>query len=281
MAQKYFNWKHTLSTTPKEKDIEYSLVSLYDLFYDSDGKLWVDYTDDTAGTTLDHDIICLNRNILTSSNEIDTSQTTEISTSLWWTYGIDMSIARFDARAKFRDFPCDASIGESNEIFVFNNKTFRVYDKDSALAPQNIETFTANGVCSTGVIQSANWDNYRAPSIGVFNVNAGGNYAEDIILSNEDTVFKSTLVTQDAFVAYNKIFVNPYSLFGVGLVAKATGMNINQLMGINLYAGFNGTQISTTFNTLKNFWERGSVRGNFIARASHRIRPAASVVPCR
>ena len=51
-------WKHSLTTTPV--DTENSLVSLYDLFYDKNGNLWIQSSDSQAGAALEHDIICLN-----------------------------------------------------------------------------------------------------------------------------------------------------------------------------------------------------------------------------
>lgn len=260
-------WKHTLETTPKSSVT--SLVSLYDLFYDQSGNLWVESTDPTAGTKLEHDIICLNKNMLKSDTSIDQSMSLDMNTSLWYTYGIDISIPIFDARAKSKPVLCSASIGEiANSVSVFPDSRYYIYDKDAALAPSSIDIFTTRGVLTANTIQSPTWDNYLPPSIGTFSASGDTTMENsDIILSCPDTVFKSTLVTQDGFEAYNRIMVNPYTLFGVCLVVKATGMNYTGLLGNGNFYISSGLSYTNTFEDFYNFWNRSDTIGNFVARS--------------
>lgn len=261
-------WKHTLETNPSNS--VNSLVSLYDLFYDENGKLWVESDDPTAGCKLDHDIICFNRSILSgSSNDIDTHSTPDMETSVWWTYGIDISIPLFDSRSKHKEVLCNASIGKGSPISIFNGGKFRIYDKDAALAPNSIDVFTVRGVLSSGAITKATWQNYVPPSIGTFHASGDPkNEDTDIILSCPDTVFKSTLVTQDGMEAYNRIMVNPYSWYGISLIIKATGMNFKDLIGNDKFSsGRTSSTFDTTVNSFENFWSRIDQDGNFVAHA--------------
>ena len=260
-------WKHTLETTPTSS--VNSLVSLYDLFYDEDGKLWVESTDANAGTALDHDIICLNRGMLTSGNKIDTKTATSAEKSTWWTFGIDTSIPLYDARSKYKEVDCNASLGDGTKITIFQNKKFRIYDKDAALAPNSISLFTCRSPVTNGAIQSPDWTNFEPPSVGVFSATGdASNESCDILLSCPDSVFKSTLVTQDGYEAYNRIMINPYTWYAICLVVKATGMDYTSLLGSsNFYSGINYSQFSNTVKSYKNFWSRADAQANYLARA--------------
>lgn len=269
-------WKHTLTTTPT--CTENSLVSLYDLFYDPDGNFWINSEDPMAGTALEHDIICLNSSMLKSDNSVDQSQTATIETSLWWTYGIDVSIPIFDARARRKVMQCNAAIGASTELPVFINNRYTIYDKDSALEPVGTDVFTAHGVMSNLKSGALSWENYLPPSILPFTPGAGasGNNA-DIILSAPDKAFKSTLVMQDGMSSYNRIFINPYTWFAVSLVIKATGMNSNNLLSTTNF--LTPTSIKEIFGSYENFWSTKDVKGTFVAGAVNLGGNSSTMVP--
>lgn len=256
-------WKHTLTTTPT--CTENSLVSLYDLFYDSNGNLWINSEDSMAGTALEHDIICLNSAMLKSDNSIDQSQTATIETSTWWTYGIDISIPIFDARARRKVVQCNASIRES-ELPIFIGNKFTIYDKDSALEPDGTDVFTSRGVMSNIASNGITWENYCPPSLLAFTAGAGasGNNA-DIILSAPDKAFKSTLVMQDGMSAYNRIFINPYTWYAIVLVTKATGMSLNNLLSTT--NTLTPASIKETFGSYENFWTTLDKKGLYVAEA--------------
>lgn len=263
-------WKHSLETTPT-KSVN-SLVSLYDLIYDENGDFWIEQASSTSGTKLGHDIICLNKGMLTSSNTIDTTTTSDISLSSWWTYGIDISLPKYDSRAKYKVYQSNAAIGKGANIRqVFNGNTYRIYDKDAALAPLNIDIFTVNGVqTSSSTLKSPSWDVYTPPSIGV-NTGSGkvSDYTEAIILSSEDAIFKSTLITQDGMEAYNRIFLNPYSVFTISLVAKALGINAESILGVSNgnYMNLTSNSIISSLGSLENFWNRNPVALDYVAWA--------------
>ena len=102
-------WKKVLATTPT--NTENSLVSLYDLFYDSKtDRLWVESENTTAGCSLEHDIICLNSAMLKSDNSIDLTSAPDIRSADWWRNGIDISLPIYDARARSKEITCNASI---------------------------------------------------------------------------------------------------------------------------------------------------------------------------
>lgn len=252
-------WKHALTTTPV--DTENSLVSLYDLFYDKNGNLWIESTDSQAGCALEHDIICLNSGMLKSDSSIDSSQTATMESSTWWTYGIDVSLPVFDARAKRKEILCDAEI-KIPGVKIFDGKKYVIYDKDSALEPRDTTIFSSRGVMSTGLVNVLSWESYLPPSIAEFI--PGGDNTSDILLSAPDKAFKSTLVTRDGFHAYNRIIINPYSWFAVCLVAKATGMSLQ-----NLFSTDDLFTPTTTiaFGDYKNFWEEGDKPGTYVATA--------------
>lgn len=252
-------WKHALTTTPV--DTENSLVSLYDLFYDKNGNLWIESTDSQAGCALEHDIICLNSGMLKSDSSIDSSQTATMESSTWWTYGIDVSLPVFDARAKRKEILCAAEI-KIPGVKIFDGNKYVIYDKDSALEPRDTTIFSSRGVMSTGLVNILSWESYLPPSIAEFI--PGGDNTSDILLSAPDKAFKSTLVTRDGFHAYNRIIINPYSWFGVCLVAKATGMSLQ-----NLFSNDDLFTPTTTiaFGDYKNFWVEGSKPGTYVATA--------------
>ena len=251
-------WKKSLTTTPT--GTENSLISLYDLFYNKDGKLWVNVEDldiANAGAPLEHDIICLNAAMLNSDNTINTKQSATIETSTWWNYGIDVSIPLYDARAKSKEVRCDAYITTESEVFYDN--TYHIYDKDSALEPISIAQFTLRGVCKSDNSRGLTWDTYTPPSIAEFSPKvSGANSANlntaDILLAAPDRAFKSTLVTRDGFSAYNRILINPYTPFAVGLVARATGMHPQKVLGTNDLLTFKNTQVNPPFGTFQKFW---------------------------
>ena len=219
-------WKHTLETTPT-KSLN-SLVSLYDLFYNEEGTLWVQSGNDSTniGTKLDHDIICLNRSMLTATNSIDTSSAA-MSANTWWTYGIDVSIPKYDSRSKYRTFTNRAQIKQqATAKNLFKTNSYNIYDKEAALAPSNITIFSKNGVLTGDMASSLEWTTYTPPSIGVWDGNSDlSGMTEDIILAAPDVAFRSTLVTQSNLSAYNKIFINPYTPFGIALIVKALGID--------------------------------------------------------
>lgn len=246
-------WKKSLETIPTTTCN--SLISLYDLFYDSEGKFWINSSDSMAGCALEHDIICLNQSMLKSDNSIDTSKTPTMNTSTWYNFGIDVSIPIFDARSKRKIIECNAAFGKESTQNIFPKNKFAIYDKDAALEPNNIEVFTLRGVMSKIQTGEASWDNYLPPSIAPFQPGMGTEYnSADIILSAPDNAFKSTLVMQDGYSSYNRMFVNPYSWFGVSLVAKATGMSLNNVLSTE--SPLDNKSSTFPFSTYDNFWNQ-------------------------
>ena len=222
-------WKHSLTTIPTKT--ENSLISLYDLFYNSNKELWVDSTAENEalkGCKLEHDIICLNTSMLKTDGTVDSTQAADITASTWWSNGIDISLPMFDARAKKKEIKCEASV---NNLAIFYGNKYVIYDKDSALEPKNTIVFTSRGIKIRNNLNGVtlSWENYSPPSIGIYN-SIEKSTTLDILLSAQDKAFKSTLVTQDGFDAYNRLFINPYTNFAVDLVMKATGMYLNKLI---------------------------------------------------
>ena len=244
-------WKHSLTTIPTKT--ENSLISLYDLFYASNKTLWIESTFGEAltGCKLEHDIICLNTSMLKTDGTVDTTQSADIIASTWWSNGIDISLPMFDARAKKKEIDCKASV---NDLAIFYGNKYVIYDKDSALEPKNTTVFTSRGIKikneKNGV--SLTWETYSPPSIGIYN-SIEKSTTLDILLSAQDKAFKSTLVTQDGFDAYNRLFINPYTNFAVDLVMKATGMNLNLVQ--NLQDGTFLSPHSYVFPNWSFFWD--------------------------
>ena len=224
-------WKHSLTTIPTKT--ENSLISLYDLFYNSSKELWIDSTAESEalkGCKLEHDIICLNTSMLKTDGTVDSTQAADITASTWWSNGIDISLPMFDARAKKKEIECNASV---NDLAIFYGNKYVIYDKDSALEPKNTIVFTSRGIKIKNNLNGVTltWENYSPPSIGIYN-SIEKSTTLDILLSAQDKAFKSTLVTQDGFDAYNRLFINPYTNFAVDLVMKATGMNFSLIPSI-------------------------------------------------
>ena len=245
-------WKHSLTTIPTKT--ENSLISLYDLFYNSSKKLWIDSTAESEalkGCKLEHDIICLNTSMLKTDGTVDSTQATDITASTWWSNGIDISLPMFDARAKKKEIECDASV---NNLAIFYGNKYVIYDKDSALEPKNTIVFTSRGIKIRNNLNGVTltWENYSPPSIGIYN-SIEKSTTLDILLSAQDKAFKSTLVTQDGFDAYNRLFINPYTNFAVDLVMKATGMNLNLVQ--NLQDGTFLSPHTYVFPSLSLFWD--------------------------
>jgi hypothetical protein len=246
-------WKHSLTTIPTKT--ENSLISLYDLFYNSSKILWIDSTAETEalkGCKLEHDIICLNTNMLKTDGTVDSTQAADITASTWWSNGIDISLPMFDARAKKKEIECNASV--NNSAIFYENK-YVIYDKDSALEPKDTNVFTSRGIKIKNIQNgtSLTWENYSPPSIGIYN-SIEKSTTLDILLSAQDKAFKSTLVTQDGFDAYNRLFINPYTNFAVDLVIKATGMNLNSLIP-DIKGGTFLSPHSYVFSKLSLFWD--------------------------
>jgi hypothetical protein len=246
-------WKHSLTTIPTKT--ENSLISLYDLFYNSSKQLWIDSTAENEalkGCKLEHDIICLNTSMLKTDGTVDSTQATDITASTWWSNGIDISLPMFDARAKKKEIDCEASV---NDLAIFYGNKYVIYDKDSALEPKNTTVFTSRGIKIRNNLNgvSLSWENYSPPSIGIYN-SIEKSTTLDILLSAQDKAFKSTLVTQDGFDAYNRLFINPYTNFAVDLVMKATGMNLSNLVR-NLEGGTFLSPHSYVFPNWSFFWD--------------------------
>lgn len=246
-------WKHSLTTIPTKT--ENSLISLYDLFYNSSKKLWIDSTDENEalkGCKLEHDIICLNTSMLKTDGTVDSTQATDITASTWWSNGIDISLPMFDARAKKKEIDCKASV---NDLAIFYGNKYVIYDKDSALEPKNTNVFTSRGIKIKNIQNGVTltWENYSPPSIGIYN-SIEKSTTLDILLSAQDKAFKSTLVTQDGFDAYNRLFINPYTNFAVDLVMKATGMHLNNLIP-KLEDGTFLSPHEYIFKTWSLFWD--------------------------
>lgn len=233
-------WKRTLQPEPKNSQL--SLVRLYDLIYDESSAnetniLGSPWSSDN-GIKLKHDIICYatgNKKYINTILEPDNSTYSKDATI----FGIDISIPRHDLRAKHKFVECNAEIvvsGVKYRLFAqhlidgVNKNGYYIYDKDSCLAPSTLEIFNANGV-RTANRPTAAFDgistettHYTPPTVGISADTSAS--AADIILTCEDTSFKSTLITADGFYAYNKIKVNTKSVnFVSALVYKACGLN--------------------------------------------------------
>ena len=246
-------WKHSLTTIPTKT--ENSLISLYDLFYNSNKTLWIDSpagNEALTGCKLEHDIICLNTSMLKTDGTVDNTQAADITASTWWSNGIDISLPMFDARAKKKEIECKASVKDSA---IFYGNKYVIYDKDSALEPMNTIVFTSRGIKIKNIQNGTplTWENYSPPSIGIYN-SIEKSTTLDILLSAQDKAFKSTLVTQDGFDAYNRLFINPYTNFAVDLVMKATGMHLNNLVQ-NLQDGTFLSHHSYVFPSWSFFWD--------------------------
>src|SRR5574344_5082 len=223
----YKRWKKNLEITPSSSEL--TLVSLYDLLYSSDGILWSTKASSSTsiGTNLGHDVICFNESMLTKTGAVDTS--TQMESSLFATFGIDVSIPKYDARAKQRTIQNTKTISISNSTSnIFNNNEYTIYDKDSALAPTTLDMFTINGILINGN-STAGWDTYMAPSIATLDSTGTVSDSYDIYLAKKDTAFSSTLATRDSYSAYNTIFLNPNTRFTQILLMKALNINSSVL----------------------------------------------------
>lgn len=252
-------WKKSLEPVPSHTTL--SLVSLYDLLYDSNG---VPYsTNSTKAFKLPHDIICYNTGLYKGA-----SGTIQGSGNADWpadfvSNGIDISIPEYDKRANLRFVKCDITYGESNSYVFENSKDgpgFYIKEKDAALAPSNITEFIERGVKINPDI--APMDNtYGYTSVEPSSLNA----TADILLTNEDTSFKGTLVTTTGLGCYNNIFLNTSSLnvkedehnsFLLKLIVKAFNFsNTNSLVTNDgtldyLTGNINGEKWSKLYNKL-------------------------------
>lgn len=237
-------WKHNLETTPT-KSIT-SLVSVWDLLYDEDGKFWIDYQNnstlriDEAGIKLSHDVICYNRSMINNSGLIDTTTSPAIETSTWWSYGIDIALPRYDARAKYKTIEPDNPGNPFNEFEGASGGNFNIFDKDAALPLLNIKQFTTFGVKASKTLLSTTsnevlaWSTYVPPSLGLW---SGSSPAEtiDIYISCLDTAFTSTLVTQDSLSAYNRIFLNPMSMYARMLLVRSLNLDTGKLLATETF----------------------------------------------
>lgn len=198
-------WKKSLEPIPSHTTL--SLVSLYDLLYDSDGNLYT--VDAQKAFKLPHDIICFNTALYGNVGGV-----IDIGDGTNWpqdfvSNGIDISIPDYDKRANFRFVECNIKYKESTS-YVFpehDNKKhgFYIKERDAALAPATIAEFVTNGVKietnQSGEVPS----NYTFTSVEKSGLAA----TADILLTNEDTSFKGTLVTTSGLSSYNNIFLNP------------------------------------------------------------------------
>ena len=140
-------WKKSLEPIPSHTTL--SLVSLYDLLYDSDGTLY--NTNAQKAFKLPHDIICYNTALYSEAGgkikkENDTGWPTDFVSN-----GIDISIPDYDTRANLRFVECDITYNETDH-YIFKNiegkgkHGFYIKERDAALAPSSISEFIQKGV---------------------------------------------------------------------------------------------------------------------------------------
>ena len=111
-------WKKSLEPIPSHTTL--SLVSLYDLLYDSDGTLY--NTNAQKAFKLPHDIICYNTALYSEAGgkikkENDTGWPTDFVSN-----GIDISIPDYDIRANLRFVECDIKYNETNKMYEISLK---------------------------------------------------------------------------------------------------------------------------------------------------------------
>lgn len=248
---KSYEWKHKLSPIPLES--VNSLVCLYDLIYDSEQNPWISSDSPaTAGTNLNHNIICYNSNLVKSSGELAINSGALSGSSAWWVNGIDISLVQYDPRAKSKKVLCDAQTPDGKSVFV--NGSYTIFDKNAAIAPADIEQFCSNGILRhTGTLSvPASTSNYIPPKMINVETNNIDTNKFDIYLSSTDTVFKGTLVSRSSYYAYNTIFVNPTTTFGKFLIARAIGID-PKLICNTILEDNAGAYNSFTANTNYNF----------------------------
>jgi hypothetical protein len=204
MSELSTTWKKSLEPIPSHTTL--SLVSLYDLLYDSDGTFYS--TSASKAFKLPHDIICYNSALYSEAGGKIRDTAAAEWTQDFISNGIDISIPNYDVRANLRFVECNIQYKNSNS-YVFpryentNKHGFYIKERDAALAPSSIQDFVKNGVkiepTATGIAS-----NYKFTSVEQSGANANG----DILLANEDTSFKGTLVTTANLQCYNNIFLN-------------------------------------------------------------------------
>lgn len=233
-------WKKSLEPIPSHTTL--SLVSLYDLLYDSNGGLYGQGA--TKAFKLPHDIICYNKGLYGAAG----GNILQTDGSNWpvdfISNGIDISIPDYDNRANLRFVECNITYSDSNsQVFKKNDKGkygFYIKEKDAALAPSNITEFVKKGV-KINPDAPGMPNNYNYTSVEKSASNAGA----DILLTNEDTSFKGTLITTEGLDCYNNIFLNTHDIdnlepkeeknsFILKLIIKAFDFsNVNNLVSNN------------------------------------------------
>lgn len=196
-------WKKSLEPIPSHTTL--SLVSLYDLLYDSTG---ITYTVDAQKAfKLPHDIICFNTALYGNIGGV-----ISVGDGTDWpqdfvSNGIDISIPEYDKRANLRFVECNIKYdGSETHVFRRHGDKFGFYikERDAALAPATITDFVTNGVKIEPGHSGGIASNYTFTSVQA----SGGTSSADILLTNEDTSFKGTLVTTSGLGCYNNIFLN-------------------------------------------------------------------------
>lgn len=230
-------WKVWMSPSPESSCI--TLQSLYDLIFYEDEDGYPHFRADALkgddpqfhGTKLGHDIVIYREDLYTPLGTI--SQ--DISFDVWAIYGLDMQFPTYDARSNpyrmtlkpgEKDSPATAKAFER-----FTEKygsTFFVFDDNAALPYTDIGAMYKGPVFSLGNNRKGiNWRQGSVPSIdsqnGAFD-STGFNrpeyaftvgsqdrsqsYNSDIILMDQDKVFRTSMVFERAKSPWTSIAVN-------------------------------------------------------------------------
>ena len=206
-------WKNSYSPIINNPTI--GAYSLFDLFYytDSYSNIKKRYSEDltsngsSTGLQLAHDIICYNTDLYTS-NTVDSSRSTF---SEWCKTGMDIGYVEFDQRSRYRTV---------NLTINGNTVPIKIYDKAAALQPEYVtEIINNSGILhrtlSGTTPDDSTWASaqYVPFTVGIDSDTDIRN--SDIVLCDEDTVWKKTLVTQSNLSSYTSMCLNITSLYSL------------------------------------------------------------------
>jgi hypothetical protein len=255
---KYQRWKIPFSLNNKTPTVV--LESLYDLAFDKDGnERYSPGSDAIDGYNLKHDIICYNPSLYNTEGVPSDTQFDN-----WHIYGMDLSLPKFDNRAKPKILTPSYGVTNSfsksidvdiNEIkadlnyFDFNSNTWGllykilnpnasppsigvvIQDKDSALFPNStydlIENSTNFDESKKGQAPGVQFSGYYdTPFTVCINSNLEG-INPDIILLNKDVVFDNTLQSKN-MNGYTNMCLNTMSPAISNLFKRAMHLNDNE-----------------------------------------------------
>lgn len=199
-------WKVWMSSTPTNPQA--TLHSLYDLLTDGDILFCSQSSSTTSfvGADLGHDIIIYKNDLYFTSGQVNETK----SFSTWELYGIDLNCPNYDKRNKPLIYKLD-----STKITTLADCEFYIYDKSAALIPSTIEGFhndaDVTGIAAWDSGASQDWSQYQK----IFTVGSQDRAVSlsnaDIILTNPDTVFQSSMIFESGKDAYTCMYLNSTS----------------------------------------------------------------------